>query len=159
MVAEGAVVPGALEHLDIQDRPRNHFPNPMVVASLKRLALEDKYLLPTGYTFVLPEVDATVNKPPPKCIAIYWEGFSYGVRFSLHPVIVDILNKYELAPAQIIPTSWHNICSFIATCELHGLTYRLCVYAGPYGQKGSQRDRGPSAVSYTHLTLPTKRIV
>lgn len=38
-------------------------------------------------------------------------------------VIVEILNKYELAPAQVVPTSWHNVCSFIATCELRGLSY------------------------------------
>lgn len=45
----------------------------------------------------------------------------YGLRFPLHPVVKDILNRYELAPAQIVPTSWHNICSFVATCELRGL--------------------------------------
>ena len=66
------------------------------MASLKRLALEEKYLLPAA--------------------------FSYGVRFSFHLVIMDILNKNELAPVQIIPMSWHNICSFTAMCELRGLT-------------------------------------
>jgi len=34
----------------------------------------------------------------------------------------EILNKYELAPTQIVPTSWYNICSFIATYELHDPT-------------------------------------
>ena len=44
-------------------------------------------------------------------------------------MIVDILNKYELAPAQIVPASWHNICSFIVTCELRGLTSIDCAFA------------------------------
>jgi len=69
------------------------------VASLKRLALEEKYLLPAGYKFIIPKADATVNKPPPKCIAIYWGTFSYGIWFPLHAVIMEILNKYELALA------------------------------------------------------------
>jgi len=80
-------------------------PTPIVVFSLKRPTLEEKYLLSTGYKFIIPDADATVNKPPSKCIAIYRAAFSYGVRFPLHPVIMEILNKYELAPAQIVPTS------------------------------------------------------
>ena len=53
---------------------------------------------------------------------VYRAALNYGLRFPLHPVIREILNKYKLAPAQIVPMSWHNICSFIATYELHGLT-------------------------------------
>ena len=47
-------------------------------------------------------------------------GLFYGVRFLLYPVIVEILNKYELEPLQIMATSWHNICSFITMYELRG---------------------------------------
>ncbi|KAJ8422196.1 hypothetical protein Cgig2_000661 [Carnegiea gigantea] len=92
-----------------------------VVSSLKWSVLEEKYLLPVGYRFVLLEVDATVNKPPAKCIAMYRTTFTYGVRFPLLPMIADIQNKYDLVPAQIMPMSCHNICSFIATCKLHRL--------------------------------------
>jgi len=86
------------------------------------LALDKQYLLPAEYSFVIPEVDAIVNEPPAKCIAAHRAALNYGVHFPLHPVIREILNKYELALAQIVPMSWHNICSFIATCELHSLT-------------------------------------
>lgn len=37
-------------------------------------------------------------------------------------MILEILNKYELALAHIVPTSWHNICSFVAIYELWKLT-------------------------------------
>jgi len=70
------VFPGALVHSNLQDGPDTHFPNPKVMASLKEPALEDKYLLPTGYKFVLPEADATINKSPSKCIAIYRATFT-----------------------------------------------------------------------------------
>ena len=98
-MAEGMVFPRAPACSDIQDGPSTHFPNPKVVASLKRLVLEEQHLVPAGYRFVLPEADSIVNKPPSKCIVMYQAAFSYGVGFPLHPVIVDILNKYELAPA------------------------------------------------------------
>jgi len=77
----------------------------MVMATLNRPALEEKYLLPTRYKFKIPDTDATINKPPFKCITIYRAIFSYNVRFLVHLVIMEILNKYELVPAQILPTS------------------------------------------------------
>ena len=101
--------------------PSTHFPNPKVMPCPKRTALEKKYLLPAGYSFIIPEADAMANELPNKCIAIYRATFNHGVRFPLYLGIVEILNKFELVPAQIVPTSWHNICSFIATCELRGL--------------------------------------
>ncbi|KAJ8435521.1 hypothetical protein Cgig2_032108 [Carnegiea gigantea] len=70
IVAEGNEFPGAPAHSDPQDGPGSHFPNPKVVSTLKRMTFEKKYLLPAGYTFVIPELGATVNEPPTKCIAV-----------------------------------------------------------------------------------------
>jgi len=63
-----------------------------------------------------------VNAPLAKSIDVYHATLNHGLRFPLHSVIEEILNKYELVPAQVVPTSWHNICLFIVTCELRGLT-------------------------------------
>ncbi|KAJ8420465.1 hypothetical protein Cgig2_031988 [Carnegiea gigantea] len=123
VVAEGFEFPGVPTRSDPQDGPGSHFSYPKAVAKLKRSALEKQELLPAEYSFVIPEPDATVNELPAKCIAIYRAALDYGIRFPLHPVTKEILNKYELAPTYIVPISWHNICSFIATCELRGLTY------------------------------------
>lgn len=84
---------------DPQDGQTTYFPNPKVVLSLKRLTLEEKYLLHAGYKFIIPDTDAIIKKPPSKCIAVYRVTFTYGVRFPLPPIIVEILNKYELALA------------------------------------------------------------
>jgi len=86
--------------------------------SLKRLVWEEKYLLLATYKFVLPDTDATVNRPPLGCIAIYQLALTYGLRFRLHEVILEIHNKYELVPTQIASASCHNICSFIAIYEV-----------------------------------------
>ena len=69
------------------------------------MTLEKKYLLLEGYTFVIPEPDTTVNEPLSKCITIYCAALNYSLRFFLHPMIEDILTKYEQAPAEVMPTS------------------------------------------------------
>ena len=69
-----------------------------------------------------------MNEPSAKCITFHRAALNYNLRFPLHPVIEEILNKYELAPVQVVPTSWHNICSFIATCKLCGLTCSAQVF-------------------------------
>ena len=111
IMAKGLEFPGAPTRSDPQDGPESHFPNPRVVSKLKRSTLDKQYLLPAEYSFVMPEPDDTVNELPAKCIAVYRATLDYGLRFPLHLVIREILSKYELAPAQIVPTSWHNICS------------------------------------------------
>jgi len=123
IVVEGPEFLGTPARSDPQDGSGSHFPDPKVIPTLKRTVLEKQYFLLAGYTFVILEVDVTVNEPPAKCKAVYRAALNYGLRFLLHPVIEEILNKYELAPGQVVPTSWDNICSFIATCELRCLTY------------------------------------
>jgi len=53
IVAEGPEFPGAPTRLNPQDGPGSHFPDPKVVSTLKRLALEKQYLLSIGYSFVI----------------------------------------------------------------------------------------------------------
>ncbi|KAJ8438015.1 LOW QUALITY PROTEIN: hypothetical protein Cgig2_029996 [Carnegiea gigantea] len=113
-----------------------------VVPTLKRTAFEKQYLLPVGYTFIILEADATVNESPAKCIAVYRVALNYGIRFPLYPVIEEILDKYELAPTQVVPTSWHNICSFIATCELHSLTYSARVFSLVHAIQRASKETG-----------------
>ncbi|KAJ8428638.1 hypothetical protein Cgig2_017137 [Carnegiea gigantea] len=98
IIAEGPEFPGAPRCSD--PSLGSHFSNPKVVPILKRTALEKQYLLPAGYTFVIPEEDATVNEPPVKCIAVYYAALNYGLQFPLHLMIEQILNKYESASTQ-----------------------------------------------------------
>jgi len=114
VVAEGIVFPGVPMHSDIQDGLNTHFPNPKVVSYLRRSTLEEKYR-------------AT---------------FTYSVRLSLHPVIMDILNKNDLAPVQIVPMLWHNICSFIATYELRRLTYTSRAFAQAHSIQRAPKETG-----------------
>jgi len=46
------------------DRLSTHFPNPRVVRTLKRPAVEEKYLFPAEYKFVIPDLDALSTGRP-----------------------------------------------------------------------------------------------
>jgi len=83
VIVEGTRSPSAP---NLRDGPSIHFPNPKVARSLKRLAVEEKYLLPAGYKFVILNTNATVNKPPPDCIGMYRAALIYDLRFPLHEV-------------------------------------------------------------------------
>ena len=41
---------------------------------------------------------------------------------------MENLGKYDLAPVQIVLTSWQTICSVITTYRLHGLSYTGCSF-------------------------------
>ena len=103
VVVEGVSFPGAPKYPDPGNGSSSYLPNPKVVWSLKRSTLGKKHLLHSGYKFVNPYPDRTVNRPHQECIAIYREAFTYGLRFSLYKAILEILTKYELAPMQIVP--------------------------------------------------------
>jgi len=142
IVVEGSEFPRAPTRSDPQDDSGSHFPDPKAVTKLKRSALEKQYLLPAEYSFVIPGAESTVNEPPTKCLAVYRVALRYGLHFPLHPVIKEILNKYELVFAQIVPTSWHNICSFIATCELRGLTCSTQAFSLAYTIQKAPKETG-----------------
>jgi len=64
VVAEETCFPGAPTCSDPRDGPSTYFPNPRVMRTLKKLALEEKYVLPVRYKFVISGLDATINKLP-----------------------------------------------------------------------------------------------
>ncbi|KAJ8436697.1 hypothetical protein Cgig2_027218 [Carnegiea gigantea] len=71
IVAEGSEFHRAPTRSDPQDGSGSHFLDPKIVTKLNRSALEKQYLLPAGYSFVIPEADTIVNEQPAKCIAVY----------------------------------------------------------------------------------------
>jgi len=61
---ERVCFPEASKDSDTGDGPSSNFPYLKIAQSLKRLALEGKYLFLVVYNFVIPTLDATVNKLP-----------------------------------------------------------------------------------------------
>jgi len=68
---KGMYFPRAPKHSDLGDGPSMHFPNPKIVRSLKRSALDEEHLLHASYKFVIPNPNVVVNRAPLTCIAIY----------------------------------------------------------------------------------------
>lgn len=72
--------------------------------------------------------DLLVKTPPPNCIAMYKHTLTSGLRFPLHPLIVEIFHDYKIDLPQLTPNSWPSIFSFIATCTLKHLSCTLTAF-------------------------------
>ncbi|KAJ8429188.1 hypothetical protein Cgig2_028761 [Carnegiea gigantea] len=73
-----------------------------LAASLKRPALEEKYLLPTGYKVVLLEADGTVNKPPPNTYRSIGQPFPTNKhRRSCRPLSLETHDKADHCRGQL----------------------------------------------------------
>ena len=46
-------------------------------------------------------------------ICIYEVAFSYGLRFSVHPFIMKLLDHFGIAPVQLMPNSWRIVVNYI----------------------------------------------
>ncbi|GFZ00417.1 hypothetical protein Acr_14g0000530 [Actinidia rufa] len=76
-------------------------------------------------------------------VAFYEATFPTGLRFSIHPTIKQILNFYDICPAQLSPNAWRSIISMLVIwryykCHMSLNEFR-CLYAllkGPGSELG-----------------------
>ncbi|XP_056691734.1 uncharacterized protein [Spinacia oleracea] len=80
--------------------------------------LNKKYSLKGEYILYRPGVLHTILTPSPGCTAVYKSGLQLGLRFPLHPFIVELLSAYNLSICQLMPNSWASINSVLAICDL-----------------------------------------
>jgi len=73
-----------------------------------------------GYDVRVPKVGSNVRVLPEGCIPVYEAVLDLGLRFPLHPFVLEILDGYDLGLWQLTPNSWANIFGYMATCELKG---------------------------------------
>lgn len=78
----------------------------LMMTKVKILQLHDKYkFLSTFHIHVLGQEDR-VTSGPIECLAVYEELFCVGLRFPLHPFIINTLAFYWVAIAQLTPNSF-----------------------------------------------------
>ena len=68
-----------------------------------------KYNFGPDYSIRKPILGSNVVGYSKKYVPVYWPVLEAGLRFPLHPMILEILRGYELALWQITPNSWLNI--------------------------------------------------
>ena len=59
---------------------------------------------------------------------VYLAGLVWGMMLPLHPFQIEILNFYNLIPAQVIPKGWWGIRIFISICERAKIAPSLLVF-------------------------------
>ena len=80
-----------------------------------------------GFCFILSEFHMAlarpqerVHNPPTGGLGIYEEALKAGLRFSLYPFVVKLVDRFVLSLVQIVPNSWCYIVGFLSLCNLHG---------------------------------------
>lgn len=76
------------------------------------------YFIKDPYVLYKPGPNETVMTPPANCTAFYKANLELGLRFPLHPFIVQLSNAYDLAICNLYPNSWAVITSFLAICDI-----------------------------------------
>ena len=67
----------------------------------------------SGYSFVVPDNEATILSPPKNHFVIYKLALDAGLRFPLHDFIEQVLRFYSMSHNQLVPNVWHSILIFI----------------------------------------------
>ena len=59
---------------------------------------------------------------------VYLSGLVWGMMLPLHPFQIEILEFYNVIPAQVIPKGWWSIQIFISVCERAKIPLSLLVF-------------------------------
>lgn len=87
-----------------------------------------KYHLPEGYRMRFPLPDDRVCLPRGSEIGVYIKNFALGLRFPIHPDIVNILCFIGLPIAQMPPNSLGLVISFVCLCRLAEVTPSVSLF-------------------------------
>ncbi|KAK4431069.1 hypothetical protein Salat_0868900 [Sesamum alatum] len=84
-----------------------------IVKTINRLGL------PKGFKILTPIEYQRANNPPPGCVTVYAAQCVSGLRFSLHPFLVDLLVTLGIPPSQLKPNSYRLVVGFLLCCQLY----------------------------------------
>ena len=104
--------------------------------------LKIKYTIPDEFHLLLSRAGERVQNCPPGTLAIYEEDLATGLRLPFHDLIIQVLNRYRVVPAQLAPNSFRLIVGFVVLCALGGIRpcfplfwslFHLCKVSGSKG--------------------------
>lgn len=81
-----------------------------------------KYRLPEGYRMRFPLEDDRICFPRGMDIGVYIKNFTLGLRFPIHPDILNILCFIGLPIAHMPPNSLGIVLAFVCLCRLVEVT-------------------------------------
>ena len=70
---------------------------------------KDRFQFPARVRVRQPSEEDRVCHFFPREICFYEAAFSYGLRFPVHPFIMELLDHFGIAPGQLMPNSWRIV--------------------------------------------------
>ncbi|RRT54823.1 hypothetical protein B296_00042201 [Ensete ventricosum] len=91
-----------------------------IASAISEEALEsirECYSIPEGYVLRAPLPEQRPYQPQPSEISILVDALEAGLRFPLHPTIVECLRWWRISPIQMAPNSWRYLIAFLGECR------------------------------------------
>ncbi|KAK4412414.1 hypothetical protein Salat_2888400 [Sesamum alatum] len=83
-----------------------------------------------GYEVVTPIEYQRANNLSPGCLAMYAAQCMSGLRFSLHPFLVELLGALGIPPSQLNPISYRLVVGLVLCCQLYHIEPSLENFLG-----------------------------
>ncbi|OMO62056.1 Transposase (putative), gypsy type [Corchorus capsularis] len=114
--------------------------NCLTLEEINKLRCE--YSIPGEYVIDVPaETGRIIEDHGKNKMWVYRDSLVAGLRFPLHPFILELLNHYRLALHQLVPGSWRSIVGFITLCRALSHPALLNVFRKFFSIKKSPYDQ------------------
>ncbi|KAL2526930.1 Uncharacterized protein Adt_11984 [Abeliophyllum distichum] len=143
---------------NLQTIPKS--PSTYTESTLKRTV--NHFFLNKSYKYRAPESTDYLPTGRPGKVAIYQDSLKAGLRFPLHPFLVEFFCTFNLPPGQLVPNALRMLNYHLRMCMLKGLEpsidiFRLLFEMKPLDRYDcfvvfSHRDRGVPA--HDHFKIP-----
>ncbi|RZR88594.1 hypothetical protein BHM03_00016220 [Ensete ventricosum] len=84
-------------------------------------SIRECYSIPEGYVLRVPLPEQRPYQPKPSEISFSVDALEAGLRFPLHPTIVECLRWWRISPSQMAPNSWRYLIAFLGECRGAGI--------------------------------------
>ncbi|CAH9147432.1 unnamed protein product [Cuscuta epithymum] len=134
--------------------------------------LKTQLLIGPSAQVVDPGPNDVLLRPPEGCFVVHILSVELGLRFPLHPFVLEYLRYVKLAPRQLTPNNHSYLAGFLALCRSRGvdpsldqffLSFNLCrgghSHVGGFANLQQVREwRLFSEVPYSHPLIKTGKI-
>ncbi|KAL2524381.1 Uncharacterized protein Adt_09435 [Abeliophyllum distichum] len=135
-------------------------PSTYTKATLKRTI--DHFYLSEGHRYRAPGPTEYLPTGRPGEVVIYQDSLKAGLRFPLHPFLVEFFCTFNLSPGQLVPNALRMLNYYLLVCLRHGIEPSVDVFRLLFEMKlldrydcyvvFSHRDRG--LPSHDHFKIP-----
>ncbi|KAL2499949.1 Uncharacterized protein Adt_25499 [Abeliophyllum distichum] len=135
-------------------------PSTYTEATLKRTI--DHFYLSEGHKYRAPRPTEYLPTGRPGEVVIYQDSLKAGLRFPLHPFLVEFFCTFNLSPGQLVPNALRMLNYYLLVCLRHGVEPSVNVFRLLFEMKlldrydcyvvFSHRDRG--LPTHDHFKIP-----